>query len=116
MPGQAIVAGGVMKFTVTGLPSTDHTGRTISAALTLALFAAAFVFGRRPKDEARKAAVSERDRLAARRETLFAELVAVERQARSGVAGTAPERRRELIGKLEGVYQQLASLEEQHAP
>jgi hypothetical protein len=116
MPGQAIPAGGAMKLTVTGLPSTDHTGRTISAALTLALFAAAFVFGRRPKDEARKAAVSERDRLAARRETLFAELVAVERQARSGVAGTVPERRRELVGKLESVYQQLASLEEQHAP
>jgi hypothetical protein len=116
MAGQAIPAGGVMKLTVTGLPSTDHTGRTISAVLTLALFGAAFVFGRRPKDEARKAAVSERERLTARREALFAELVAVERQARSGAAGSVPERRRELVGKLEGVYQQLAALEEQHAP
>jgi hypothetical protein len=79
------------------------------------LILGAITFGRRPADEARRAAASERDRLAARRENLFAELVAVERQARGG-STTAPERRRELIGKLEGVYQQLAALDEQRAP
>jgi hypothetical protein len=116
MPGAAIPPGGVMSFTVTGLPSTDHTGRTVAGVLTLALIASAIGFGRRPKDQARKAAASERDRLAARRETLFTELVAVERQARAGAVGATPERRRELVGKLEGVYQQLAALEEQRAP
>jgi hypothetical protein len=113
MPGEAIPPGGVMRFTVTGLPSTDHTGRTVSGLLTLALIGAAIAFGRRPKDQARKATVGERDRLTARRETLFTELVAVERSARDRAVGATPERRRELVTKLEGVYQQLAALDEQ---
>jgi hypothetical protein len=115
MPGSAVPPGGKLTFTVTGLPSTDHTGRNISAALTLLLIGAAFFFGRRPVGEARRAADNERDRLTAKRENLFAELVAVERQARGG-STTAPERRRDLVAKLEGVYQQLASLDEQRAP
>lgn len=116
MPGQPIPPGGTMQFTVTGLPTIDHTGRTVAAALAIALMLAAIAFGRKPKDAARRAAVSERDRLTARRESLFAELVAVERQARSGAAGTTAERRRDLVGKLETVYQQIAALEEQRAP
>jgi hypothetical protein len=114
MPGSAIPPGGAMRFTVTGLPSIDHSGRTIAGILALALIGAAISFGRRPAGEARRAAASERDRLTARRENLFAELVAVERQARGGSA-TAPERRRELVGKLEGVYRQLAALDEQRS-
>jgi hypothetical protein len=114
MPGQPIAPGGTLRLSVTGLPSLDHTGRVVAAVLTLGLLAAALVFGRRPRDGARRATASERVRLTARRETLFAELVAVEKQARAG-AGNA-ERRRELISKLEGVYQQLAALDEQRAP
>jgi hypothetical protein len=116
MPGTAIPPGGVLSFTVTGLPSTDHTGRTIALVLALGLIAAAIAFARQPKGQARRAAVSERERLLARRETLFSELLGVERQARAGAVGATPERRKELVGKLEGVYQQLAALEEQHAP
>ena len=115
MPGQAVPPGGVMSFTVTGLPTMDHTGRTVAGVLALALIGIAIAFARRPKNDARRAAISERERLAARRETLFAELVAVERQARSGAAAATPERRRELVAKLEGVYQQLAALDEQRA-
>jgi hypothetical protein len=115
MPGQAVPAGGFMTFTVTGLPTTDHTGRVVAGVLALALIGLAIAFARRPKDESRRAAANERDRLTARRETLFAELVAVERQARSGAAAATPERRRELVAKLEGVYQQLAALDEQRA-
>jgi hypothetical protein len=116
MPSAAIPPGGVLTFSIKGLPSTDHTGRNVALALALALLGAAIVFARRPEDAARRAASSERDRLTARREALFAELVAVERQARAGAVGATPERRRELVGKLEGVYQQLAALEEQQAP
>jgi hypothetical protein len=116
MPGAAVPPGGVLSFAITGLPSTDHTGRTVAGVLALALMGAAVAFGRRPQDSARRAAASERDRLTARREALFAELVAVERQARAGAVGATPERRRELVGKLEGVYQQLAAIEEQQAP
>jgi hypothetical protein len=116
MPGQAVPAGGVITFTITGLPTIDHTGRVISAVLTLGLIGLAIMFARRPRDEARKAAASERERLTARREALFGELVTVERQGRSGATGAGPERRREIVAKLEGVYQQLAALDEQRAP
>jgi hypothetical protein len=116
MPGTPVPPGGTLAFTITGLPSTDHTGRNVSLALALALLGAAIVFARRPEDAARRASMNERDRLTARREALFAELVAVERQARAGAVGATPERRRELVGKLENVYQQLAALDEQHAP
>jgi hypothetical protein len=115
MPGQAVPAGGVLTFTVTGLPTTDHTGRVVAAVLFFLLVGLALAFARRPKDEARRAATSERERLTARRETLFSELVAVERQARSGAAAATPERRRDLVAKLEVVYQQLAALDEQRA-
>jgi hypothetical protein len=115
MPGSAIPAGGVLRFTVTGLPSTDHTGRVIAGLLTLALMGAAIAFGRRPRNEARKAGASERERLEARREALFSDLMGVERAARSGAVAATPERRRELVAKLEGVYQQLATLDEPRA-
>ncbi|HVZ73008.1 MAG TPA: hypothetical protein VHJ20_11580 [Polyangia bacterium] len=115
MPGSAIPAGGVMRFTVTGLPSQDHSGRVVAAVLTLLLIAGAIVFGRRAAGDARKVAADERTRLEARRESLFAELVTVERAAKSGAASATPERRRELVAKLEGVYRQLATLDEPRA-
>jgi hypothetical protein len=116
MPGIAIAPGGTMSFTITGLPSTDHTGRNIAAVLTLALMGAAVAFARRPpQGGGRRGAASDREQLTARRETLYAELVAVERQARSGARGATPERRKELVGKLEAVYRQLAALDEPRA-
>jgi hypothetical protein len=114
MPGDAIAPGGTLRLSITGLPSLDHTGRAVAGALTLGLLALALIYGRRPRDNARRATAGERERLTARRETLFAELVAVEKQARDGKANT--ERRTELVSKLEGVYQQLAALDEQRAP
>jgi hypothetical protein len=116
MPGSPVPPGGTLAFTITGLPSLDHTGRNVALVLALALLGAGIVFARRPADEARRASVNERDRLTARREALFAELVAVERQARVGAVGATPERRRELVGKLENVYQQLAALDEHRGP
>jgi hypothetical protein len=112
---EAVPPGGTLKLTITGLPSTSSTGRTVAGLLALALALGTVVFGRRPEGEAHQAASDERDRLTARREALFAELVAVEQAARSGAVGAGPERRRELVGKLEGVYQQLAALDDQRA-
>jgi hypothetical protein len=115
-PVEAIAPGGVLQLSITGLPSTDATGRIVAGGLALGLIGAAIAFGRRPQGEARRAASNERERLTARREALFAELVAVEQAGRSGAsAASAPERRRDLIGKLEGIYQQLAALDEQRA-
>ena len=116
MPGAAVAPGGELRFTVTGLPSLDRSGRNISLALTVLLVLAGIGFSFKPRSDAHTAAAIEHDRLTTRRETLFAELVAVERQARAGAIGATPERRRELVSKLEAVYQQLAALEEQRAP
>jgi hypothetical protein len=116
MPGTAIPPGGTMSFTVTGLPTTDHTGRTVAAILAIALMLAAVAFARRPGAVAPRPGGNERERLTARRESLYAELVAVERQARGGAVGATPARRQELVGKLEAVYRQLAALDEPRAP
>jgi hypothetical protein len=116
MPGTAVAPGGELRFTVTGLPSLDHSGRNIALVLAVGLLLAGIFFSLKPRGDAHAAVAAERDKLTARRETLFAELVAVERQARAGALGATPERRRELVAKLEGVYQQLAALEEQRAP
>jgi hypothetical protein len=112
---EAVPPGGALRLTVTGLPSTDATGRIVSAVLALALVAGAFAFGRRPQDQARRAAGNERERLGARREALFAELLAVEQSARQQRTDDAAARRRALIGQLETIYQQLAALDEQRA-
>jgi hypothetical protein len=112
---EALPPGGALKLTLSGLPSTDATGRIVAGVLALALVAGAFAFGRRPKDQTRHAADSERERLGARREALFTELVAVEQSARQQKSDDVTARKRTLIGQLEIVYQQLAALDEQRA-
>ena len=139
MPGEPIAPGGVLEalapgqmltFVVTGLPSTDNTGRIASGGLALLLVAAAVVFARRPPG-ARKAIVGERDKLIERRETLFKQLLAAERERRgvgntngagttaggaSAPEGDAKTRRSQLVAKLETVYRDLAALDEPRAP
>jgi hypothetical protein len=114
-PVEAIPPGGVLRLSITGLPSTDATGRVVSAVLAIALILTAILFARRPIDEAKVAADRERERLTARREALFAELVAVEQDVRAGKGGDGKNRRSGLVNELEGVYQQLAGLDEQRA-
>jgi hypothetical protein len=118
VPG--IAPGGILSFTLSGLPSTDNSGRIAAAALALLLIAAAVVFGRRPAGAARKATGGERDKLLERREALFVDLVAAERIRRQALAGgkadsESKERRGALIAKLEAVYRDLAALDEQRA-
>jgi hypothetical protein len=115
MPGEPIAAGGVLEFTLNGLPSTDSTGRSVAGVLTLMMIAGAFVFGRRPKGGARGGDVAdERDRLVEKRESTFAELLAVERAARDkGATATPPsDRRKQLVTRLEQIYRDLAALDE----
>ena len=112
MGADAVPPGGTLRFTVRGLPSIDRSGHIISGTLALLLIGSAVVFGRRPKTKTRKAA-DDRERLIARREALFTELVAVERQRQRDGEGT--QKRDQLIGKLEGLYQDLAALDEQRA-
>ena len=118
MRGAPIPPGGVLRFTVRGLPAADHTGRIVAAALALLLVGGAVVFGRRGAAGKAKAG-SERERLVDRREHLFADLVALEdRRDASGddVAKRANRSERdELVRKLEGVYRELAAADERHA-
>ena len=108
--GEAIPAGGTLRFAIHGLPATDNTGRIIAATLALALIGAAVIFSRRGGRGGRQAAASERDQLVQRRERLFSELVALEVRATGERSG-----RGELVQKLEAVYRELAALDEQHA-
>lgn len=118
MPIAPIPRGGVLSFTLTGLPSTDSTGRNVAGGLALALVAGAFVFGRKPRSPGQAAGESgdTRDRLIEQREATFAELVALERTSRaSGAAGPPADRRKQIVTRLEQIYRDLAALDERRA-
>ena len=113
MPGEPIAPGGVLEFTLKGLPSTDSTGRNVAGILTLMLIAGAFAFGRRPKGGADGVDVaSERERLVDRRESTFADLIALERGARERGATAPSDRRKQLVAKLEQIYRDIAALDD----
>ncbi|MES1210275.1 MAG: hypothetical protein ABUS79_30420, partial [Pseudomonadota bacterium] len=123
MPIDPIPAGGVLSFTLTGLPSTDSTGQYVAGGLALALIGGAFVFGRKPRtggakgDKAGTGASAEdsRERLIEQRESTFAELLALERTARAAGAPAPGERRKQIVGRLEQIYRELAALDERQA-
>jgi hypothetical protein len=120
MPVGEIAPGGVLEFTLNGLPATDSTGRYVAGVLTLLLIGGAVAFGRRPKVGGKGSKAdddaSERDQLVDRREETFAELVALERKAREGSGGAPPaDRRKQLVTRLEQIYRDLAALDEQRA-
>jgi hypothetical protein len=122
MPGGEIAPGGVLEFTMNGLPSTDATGRNVAGVLALLLVGGAIVFGRRPKINGKTdgkgskgGGGSERDLLVDRREEAFAELVALERTAREAGGAAPGDRRKQLVGRLEQIYRDLAALDEQRA-
>jgi hypothetical protein len=114
MPGDAVPAGGSLKFTINGLPSLDRSGRAVAGTLALMLAAAAVVFGRRPAGKKGKPVVDERQRLTALREKLFTELVTLERK-RPNLDDELKEKRKQLFNRLEKIYQDLAALDEQRA-
>jgi hypothetical protein len=116
MPVEGVPPGGVVAFTIDGLPSTDETGRDVAGGLALVLVAGAFAFGRRPRQSARAGLPAhDRERLVDRREALYADLVALETTAR-GNSGPAPtDRRKQLVARLEQTYRELAALDEPRA-
>jgi len=111
-------AGGAITFTLSGLPSHDTIGSTVAGILALALVLGAIVFGRRPQSRpgARHGtAAAERTRLVAQRESLFTELVALERASRAAGTPAPSDQRRQLVGRLEQIYQDIAALDEPRA-
>jgi hypothetical protein len=121
MPMGPIPAGGVLSFTLTGLPATDRTGQWVAGGLALALIGGAFVFGRKPRAGGKKGAgpgattEDTRDRLIERREASFAELLALERSARAAGSPASPDQRKQIVGRLEQIYRDLAALDERQA-
>jgi hypothetical protein len=121
MPIAPIAPGGVLQFTLDGLPATDSTGRDVAGVLTLLLIGGAFAFGRRPKTAGKgkgKGKVmsgdvtDERDGLIDRREETFADLVTLEQTARENGSAPPADRRKQLVGRLEQIYRDLAALDE----
>jgi hypothetical protein len=113
MPAGPIAPGGVLAFTLNGLPSTDSTGRNVAGILALMLIAGAFAFGRRPGSGGRDGDVAdERNQLVDKRESTFAELLALERAARDQGAPPPADRRKQLVGRLEQIYRDLAALDD----
>jgi hypothetical protein len=117
MPVDAIAAGGALTFTLSGLPSNTSWGQPFAGITSLALVAAAIVFARRPAGRGgkKKSADEEKTQLVNRREALFAELVALERDARANGTPVPADQRKQLVARLEQVYQDLATLDERRA-
>jgi hypothetical protein len=119
MPLAAVPAGGAIKFTLTGLPAKGSWGRKFAGGLSMALIIAAFWLGRRPKTGGARGkgatAADGRAQLVDKREALFAELVALERTARTAGTPAPADQRKQLVARLEQVYQDLAALDERRA-
>ena len=118
MPIEPIAPGGVLQFTLDGLPATDSSGRNVAGVLTLLLIGGAVAFGRRPTTSGKgkgKGAADERDGLIDRREKTFADLVTLEQTARENGSAAPADRRKQLVGRLEQIYRDLAALDE-HQP
>ena len=144
MRGEAIPPGGTLRFNVQGLPAPDSTGREVAAALALALVGATVVLARKEKVAGKRGPVGggtprqagptdDRAELVRRRERLFQELITMETRSRAlaeapnqprdanggGEAGGSraaqPSARADLVQKLEAIYRDLATLDEQRA-
>ena len=111
VPG--VTAGGALTLSVAGIPARDRTGRTVAAVLCVLLILAALVWAGPRRGKQVTSAREDRDALIAKREELFAELVALEEQRKDSgqAAARLVDRRKELIAKLEVVYRDLSQLD-----
>jgi hypothetical protein len=108
--GGAVPAGQPIAIEVTGLPHHNSVPRWIALSLSVAIVVAGAWAARRPDDNA-EARAAEHRRLLAKRDKLFAELVRLEHDRRSGRADERryASRREELVRALEHVYSALDS-------
>jgi hypothetical protein len=107
--GGAVPAGRPIVLTLEDLPHHSAAPRYLALALALAIVAAGVWAAGRPED--RTALAAERKRLLARRDKLFADLVRLEADHRSGRGNDAryAARREEIVSALEHVYGALDS-------
>lgn len=105
--GPALPAGATLAVTVSGLPHHSPWPRRTALALAIAIVGMGFwIAGRRTTPAANAARVRQ---LTGRREKIFAELVRLEQQRRSGGIDAAKyaERRPALIAQLERIYRDI---------
>ena len=106
--GPALEAGSVLTFEFTGLPHGPTWPRNVALALALMILAAGgWVAFRGGRTDARQS--ERRQKLQARRDRLFNELVSLEELHRSGGVDSDryDHKRRELVDALERVYAQI---------
>ncbi|HYU25486.1 MAG TPA: hypothetical protein VEO74_09805 [Thermoanaerobaculia bacterium] len=103
--GGAVVAGQPIQLSVSGFPHHSPAPRTIALLLAAAIAAVGVWVAGRPNDD-EAARTADRKRLIGRREKLFADLVRLENDRRTGRADERryTSRREELIAALEHVY------------
>jgi len=103
--GGTVPAGQAIDFAVSGFPHRNRTPRLIALVLAVVIIGAGVWAARGPGDDA-KARAAERQRLIARREKLFADLVRLEHDRRNGRADERryTARRADLVAALEQIY------------
>jgi hypothetical protein len=103
--GGNVPAGQAISIDIAGLPHHSVVPRWIALTLALAIVVAGLWIARRPDEDAAVRA-AERKRLLAKRDKLFAELVRLENDRRSGRGDDRryATRREELVTALEHVY------------
>ena len=105
--GPTLPAGAALAVTVSGLPHHSAWPRRIALTLAILMLGAGFwAAGRRPTPAANAARVKQ---LSGKREKIYAELVRLEQQRRTGGIDAAKyaERRPALMAQLERVYRDL---------
>lgn len=106
--GPAIAAGQAFDFTITGLPYRATWPTTLALVLAVVILGAG-VWVATEGDARRGDTDARRKTLQGRRDRLFADLVRLEAQHRSGQVDERryTMRRRELVGQLEKIYSEL---------
>jgi hypothetical protein len=106
--GPGLKAGDVLTLEFTGLPHGPKWPRNVALGLAVAILVAGAWAALRPR-AASRGAVERREKLEARRERLFNELVTLEEQHRAGDidADRFDRKRRELFVALERIYAEL---------
>ncbi len=109
--GPGVAAGNALRLSFTGLPHASTWPRTVALTLAVVILCGGAWSGFRAGGA--RSPVSKREELEGRRDRLFAELTAIERQRQSAAldSGRVPgnDRRRALISELESVYAALDS-------
>jgi hypothetical protein len=105
--GENLAAGSPMTLEISGLPHHSMVPRTLTLSLALLILGLGFWFASRVP--AQNPNVGRVKQLAGKKEKLFADLVRLEQQRRTGAVdpGRYDERRPALIAQLERVYRDL---------